>query len=135
MRIKEECKEQLTDTRIKCEEYKRKIIFINSSRMIVNKIRVDGCQIIDGIKCDFLVTYDRTENFIELKGENIKHALDQIIRTISILGNNNCYNRNSYIISSRSPLSAADIQNHRLQFKRKYKSSLIVKNSNLEVRI
>jgi hypothetical protein len=135
MVIKKECIKQLTDTRIKCEENKRKIIFLNSSRIKVKKIRVDGCQIIDGVKCDFLVTYNKTENFIELKGEDIKHALAQLIRTISILGSKNCQNRNSFIISSRSPLTSAEIQNHRLLFKRKHSSTLIVKNRNLEVEI
>lgn len=135
MTIKDDCITKLTDSRIKCEENKRKIIFYNPSRMNVNKIRVDGCQIIEGVKCDFLVTYNKAENFIELKGEDIKHALSQLIRSITILGEKNCQNRNSFIISSRSPLTSAEIQNHRLQFKRKLNSTLVVKNGSLVVEI
>ncbi len=135
MKLKDECIQILGSTRIKCEENKRKIIFLNPQRKNVKKIRVDGCQIVDGVRCDFLVTYTQTENFIELKGEDIKHAFDQIIRTIMILGDKRCRKRNSYIISSRSPLSSPEIQNKQLLFKRKYQSTLIVKNESLEVEI
>ena len=135
MKIKKKCVEKLTDSRIKCEENKRKIVFINSNRKTINRIKVDNCQIIDGVKCDFLVTYEKIENFIELKGENIKHAFAQIIRTITMLGNKNLQNRNSYIISSRSPLSSTEIQNQRIKFKRKYNSTLIIKNGSIEIEI
>lgn len=135
MKIKKKCMLQLTDSRIKCEENKRKIVFFNPTRKKINKIIVDGCQITDGVKCDFLVTYDNSENFIELKGEDIKHAFAQLIRTISLLGDKNYHNRNSYIISSRSPLTSAEIQNQRLKFKRNQNSNLIVKNGSLEIEI
>lgn len=133
MEIKKKCIESSTDSKIKCEENKRKIIFDNRRREIVEKIIVDGCQITEGIRCDFLVRHKKREFFVELKGEDIKHAFDQLKNTIGIIGSNDCIERNCYIISSRSPLASAEIQNIRLQFIRKYKSQLIVKNNSFEV--
>jgi len=133
--MKSKCILRLTDTRIKCEEKKRKIVFYNPSRISVSKIIVDGCQITKGVRCDFLVTYGETENFIELKGEDIRHAFEQLIATINVLGDENCVNRNSYIISSRCPLTSPEIQNKKLLFKKKYNSNLIIKNKSIEVEI
>ena len=50
MKIKENCVEVLKTAKIVCEENKRKVTFINSSNIAVTKIRVDGCQITDGVK-------------------------------------------------------------------------------------
>jgi len=135
MKIKEKCIEVLKTTKIVCEENKRKVTFINSSNISVTKMRVDGCQIIDGGKCDFLVFYDDKEHFIELKGSDINHAIKQLIRTIETLGSKDCKKRISYIISSRSPLSAAEIQVNRIKFRKKLNSDLIVKNRQYETLI
>ena len=131
--MKQECIEKNRNSHIKCEENKRKIIFINKKKILVEKIIVDNCAITQGVRCDFLVKYLDLENFIELKGEDLKHAFEQIQRSIKILSSNKKIV--SYIITSRSPLSAAEIQNKRLQFKRKLNSELIVKNNSIEVEI
>lgn len=68
MEIKKECTLSSTDSKIKCEENKRKIIFNNKNRYRVEKIIVDGCQITSGIRCDFLVKHEQKEFFVELKG-------------------------------------------------------------------
>ncbi len=135
MEIRQDCIEILNSKRIVCEENKRRITFINFSNFDVSKIRVDGCQIIDGIKCDFLIKFNSNERFIELKGSDVNHAIKQLMTTIKILGNCTCVNRISYIISSRCPISAADIQVYRLKFRKNYNSRLIVKNNNFEEKI
>jgi hypothetical protein len=132
MEFKKECTLSTTDSKIKCEENKRKIIFNNNNRFKVDKILVDNCQITSGVRCDFLVKLDKREYFIELKGEDIKHAFEQLTRSISILGSVECQLRKCFIISSRSPLASPQIQNVRLQFKKKYNSDLIVKNKSFE---
>ncbi|WP_461641383.1 hypothetical protein [Labilibaculum euxinus] len=132
MEIKKECTLSTTDSKIKCEENKRKIIFINKNRDNVDKITVDDCQITSGLRCDYLVKHAKKEYFVELKGEDIKHAFQQLARSISILGSDDCQLRKCFVISSRSPLASAQIQNVRLQFKRKYSSDLIVKNISFE---
>ncbi len=135
MEYKDKCSLLSTDSKIKCEENKRKIIFNNSKRESVRKITVDGCQITDGLRCDYLIAHNINEYFIELKGEDIKHAFEQLKNSINILGAKDCVKRICFVISSRSPLISAEIQNIRIQFKRKYKSDLIVKNNNFEVEL
>jgi len=134
MEFKVNCVDETNNSQIKCEENKRKIIFINRLNILVKRIKVDNCQITDGLRCDYLVVYKTFENFIELKGENIKHAFKQLEQTIKLLGNNK-NDRKSYIISSRSPLASPEIQNQRLLFKRRFNSELIVKNKSLTVDI
>jgi len=129
-----DCIEIKTDKKIKCEENHRKIIFNNPNRIKVKKILVDNCQITSGKRCDYLVIYQSIENFIELKGSDISIVFKQLKETIKVLGNDS-FQRNSYIISSRSPLSSPQIQNERLKFKRKYKSKLIIKNNEIKINI
>ena len=135
MEIKEECVEVLNTSKIVCEENKRKIVFNNLSNSNISKIKVDGCQITEGIRCDYLITFNNDEHFVELKGKDVTHAFKQLIRTINLLKNSSCTNRVSYVISSRSPLTSPEIQVQRLKFIKKYQSKLIVKNSNYQVSI
>ena len=132
MEIKKNCTLSTTDSKIKCEENKRKIIFNNKNRVSAEKITVDNCQITSGVRCDYLVRHEKKEYFVELKGEDIKHAFEQLARSITLLGSDDCQLRKSFIISSRSPLASAQIQNIRLKFKKKYSSDLIVKNNSFE---
>ncbi len=134
MKFKDKCIEKLVGKAIVCEEKKRKIIFYNPNRWEFLKIKVDDCQIKEGIRCDCLVIYKDVENFIELKGSDIRHAVKQIEQSIKILGSKNCNTRKSFIVSSRNPLSSTEIQGYQIRFKRKYKSDLIIKNNIIEVR-
>ncbi len=135
MKIKEICIEKVKDKKIVCEENKRKITFLNPSKIDVEKIIVDGCLIVNGLKCDFLVRHDKYEHFIELKGSDINHAFKQLSRTITLLGKESCPKRICYVISSRSPLSAAEIQVLRIKFRKKFNSDLIVKNGSFQTEI
>lgn len=135
MTIKKKCVQTLSTSKIKCAEDRRKIIFNNRAHHKVDRIIVDNCQITDGIRCDFLVKHNKNEYFVELKGEDIKHAFEQLKRSILILGSDDCIKRYSYVISSRSPLASAQIQNIRLLFMKKHKSMLVVKNNSFEVNL
>ena len=81
-----------------------------------------------------MVNFGKIQNFIELKGKNIKHAIEQLKRSIKILGQKDnqimCY-----IISSRSPVSSAEILNLKLSLKREFKADLKIKNDKIEVKI
>ncbi len=135
MKIKKKCEEILNISRIVCEENKRKITFINSLKKDITRVKVDGCQIIDGLKCDFLIKYNDNEHFIELKGSDVKHAIKQLTRTIKELGQNKCKKRTSYVICSRSPLSSPEIQNRRIKFRKNLKSDLIVQKNKLHIKV
>ena len=57
------------DSQIKFEENKRKIIFLNPSNHRYKKVKVDGCAIKTGQKCDdLLISQDEhEEHFVESK--------------------------------------------------------------------
>lgn len=135
MEIKENCLSRSNDTKIKCEEKSRKIVFTNTKKLTVDKILVDGCQITDGSRFDYLIKLENREYFVELKGQDLRHAFEQLKNSITLLGQSTCLDRSSYVISSRSPLASSEIQVARLRFLRYYKSDLIVKNNNLKVNL
>ena len=95
------------DSQIKFEENKRKIIFLNPSNHRYKKVKVDGCAIKTGQKCDdLLISQDEhEEHFVELKGVDIMHAIDQLEQTILKIGEFDD-NRHSYM----SPLEK--VPNH-----------------------
>ncbi len=134
MELKYECIHKTNDKQIVCAENKRKIIFFNNRGIYVEKILIDGCQITEGKRCDYLVVYDKRQNFIELKGNKLDSALEQLERTIKLIGINDYY-KYAYVVSSRSPLSSAEIQNKKLTFKRKFNTTLEVKNNIIQVEI
>ena len=88
MTIKNECYETSKSAKIVCKENSNKVVFINTKKLNVDKITVDGCQITSGKRCDFLVKYSNTEHYIELKGHDIKHAFEQLTETIKQLKEN-----------------------------------------------
>ncbi len=134
MNLNQECIEKTNDKKIVCKEKKQIIIFYNDQRKDVLKIRVDGCQITVGKKCDYLVEHDTIQNYIELKGKNLSYAFLQLEETIKQLKKEE-YIIKSFIVSSYSPLSSVQIQQKKLYFKKKLKSELTVKNNKIEVSI
>ena len=74
---------------INIEENKRKYIGKNINNEEFALYRIDGCVIIDGQRCDFLLlNCDENElvaYFIELKGADLLHAIRQIDTTINLL--------------------------------------------------
>lgn len=113
------------------KEQRSLLNLINTDEVDSTKVDVDGCEIDDdGIKCDYLHIAKGIEMYIELKGQDIPHALKQIERTINLLSSNaKTQVKISYIICTRSPLSSTEIQSYDREFRRKYNSKLIVKSS------
>lgn len=135
-RFNPDCFEKTNNSKIVFEEKRSKITFNNTHRISLCRVKVDGCQITDGIRCDFLLVEDEKEHYIELKGEDVTHAVDQIGQSILQLSVNPKNARKaSYIISSRSPLSSPEIQILKAKFRRDFNSDLIIKNRILEVEI
>ena len=129
------CIEETTDSHIKFEENKRKIIFLNPDRRCYLRVQVDGCAITDGIKCDKMLLSDdeHDERYVELKGIDVMHAIDQLETTIIRLGEFD-ENRHSYVICTNvAPAYTTEIQRKQVYFKRRYKSELIVREKQLTV--
>lgn len=128
--MKAKCTSTNSNKLVVFEENKSKLTIENKHRVEASKIKVDGCQITDGLRCDFLYIINGLEVFIELKGQDLDHALKQIKTTIEQLSNEpKTHPKISFIICTRVPLSSTKIQNLRLKFKRDYSSDLVVQSS------
>ncbi len=139
MIFKEEC----------CKLLKRKIILIddknsksksivylkNSKEQSILKIEIDKCQFKnkDHLSCDWLVIEKdngNIENFIELKGKDLDHGLDQLIKTIELCSENaKNHPKRSIVVTSRSPKNSPEINAHRRRFRDRFCSELIVQKS------
>lgn len=98
---------------------------INDKQRKIEKHRVDGCRIIDGDKCDWLAidVESSKEIYIELKGKNIKHAIEQLCTTVDKLSPNKTSKKLAYAMLTRCPISAQKIQ---IEQKKVLKSHQIV---------
>lgn len=130
------CTTETTDRILVLEENKRKCIFSNPQNHILTRVVVDGCQITKGIKCDFLVLdHEENEYFVELKGKDIPHALEQLESTIKQLSGTKNILKMAIIVTSRYPSNDTSIQRAKVFFKKKYKVDLISKNVRMDILI
>ncbi|EKJ92836.1 hypothetical protein QR305_01563 [Bacteroides finegoldii] len=68
--FKQTCTREMTDKILVVKENKCKCIFLNPDQHLLTKIKVDGCQITEGIRCDYLILdHCHNEYFVELKGK------------------------------------------------------------------
>lgn len=113
------------------QEMRSKLTLENIDNIESVSVKVDGCEINDdSIRCDFMHIAKEIEFYIELKGQDLEHALEQIKATINRLSSNvKKGNKISYIICTRSPMSSSEIQNHKLEFRKKFNSKLEIKSS------
>lgn len=111
----------------------------NNQGFKFRKIIVDGCVITDKNypgekKCDFLLTISDhpqcKEYYIELKGSDIKHAVEQIYSTIRKLSSvPSTQMKKGYIICNKSPMSSTKIQSFQAQARKQFNLVLIVRCS------
>lgn len=70
--FKQACTWEVTDKLLVVKENKCKCVFSNPNQHLLTKIKVDGCQITDGIRCDYLILdHCHNEYFVELKGKDL----------------------------------------------------------------
>jgi len=82
-RFNERCVNYTNDSNIAFSENKRSIVFHNPKRFGYYKVRIDGCVITEGNRCDdFLFGDDPYDRYIELKGSDIPQAIKQIKQSI-----------------------------------------------------
>lgn len=133
----EACVLEVDDSQIKFEENKRKIIFFNPERHAYKKVDVDGCIIKEGVRCDkLLLSADECEErYVELKGTDVTHAIEQLEATINRLGEHN-ENRHAYVICTNvAPAIESRIQLKMKLFKSKDNSELKIQGKQLSVRL
>lgn len=130
--------EDTTDQRIiVLEENRRRVIMRNPRRARIRRVLVDGCAILEGKRCDYLIIgSNNTEYFVELKGCDIEHAVSQLETTIKKLGEQTkTIKRYSIVVSSRCPMLTPRIQKLKLYFTKNLMSTLIIKCNWLEIDI
>jgi len=106
------------------QENKSKYVLKNPNRIEVCKIQVDDCVINsnDESKCDFLFLACETDKafFVELKGRDLTHAIDQIDHSIDVL----ISQLENFAINARVVLSKAQTPDLRTSKYVKFKSKI-----------
>lgn len=132
-----DCTTITTDPRIVCKEPKAKsrMYFDNPSRAEVIVVEVDGCQLLqkDGRKCDYLLIAFDKEHFVELKGSDLKGAMDQLRASIAILSQDPRKRKKfAFVKCTKVGISETIRQNWKEEFRREYNATLKIKSSDLE---
>ncbi|MCE2705660.1 MAG: hypothetical protein LW807_01095 [Proteobacteria bacterium] len=125
-----------TSNSTSCEENKRQFKIIETSpedRRYLIKIKVDGCMYTDKDmtkRCDYIFELqDKFSCFIELKGKDIKHAVEQLessLKNIAVQGK-----KYAFVVSSQVPKISIS-QKTILSFKKKYNAKFEIKNTRME---
>ena len=126
-----------TDSIIKFQELRSIIRFHNSQRSLYKKVKVDGSALHEGAKCDNMLCSadEHEERYIELKGSDIPHAIVQLRTTILKLGEHDG-NRHSYVVCTKvAPRITTAIQKAKVEFRKRLKSDLQIKETPLDVQL
>ncbi|PPK72300.1 hypothetical protein B0F88_10493 [Methylobacter tundripaludum] len=142
------CATQSSNEIITAEEHKRKLIIRNEHGKIIRKIKVDGCLIAKtdpSLRCDYMFEIDESETtviakviYLELKGEGVKHAYDQLVATMErFLNEHRGCKKECYIVSSKVPRLTTSVQQLTAKMKnnKKVSAKLTVKNNQAEIHI
>ncbi len=136
--MKTECITERTDSLIVLKDSKggrSKMTFINSKNELVKEVEVDGCEITEGKKCDFLILHPKKvkkktvndEYFVELKGRKVKYACEQLEASIRKLSDNPTQKpKHAIVICTKNPLSSSQGQKLKIQFKKTLNAKLII---------
>lgn len=131
MRSFPECEQYRSDTKIVLQENKSKIIFFNPNKEQIREIKVDGCVIKDNetLRCDYvLIPQEDVEIYVELKGSDIYHAVEQLESTIKSLSDDvKKKQKLCFVVSTRVPKQTTSIQQLQIKFKTKFNASFRVK--------
>jgi hypothetical protein len=138
--FKKECVQETQEKNIKFEENRKSILFKNANNRTFIKVQVDGCQIIEGERCDNLLVNveNGDEYFIELKGTDVGHALQQLDRSLEILSDKSDKNKkvSVFIISANvSPKLSTKIQTYKKKWERIYNTAFKIQERRLEVEV
>lgn len=132
-KIAPKCIECKSDKHIKFEENKSKVTFHNPLQKKYECITVDGCAITDGTRCDYLLRRDEEEleYFIELKGCDVGHAIDQLRASIKLLSCNAAKKaKTAFVISTKPyPLTNPTVQLAIKEFRTKFNAQLVIKRT------
>lgn len=135
--VPDSCVRKTTDSIIKFQELRSIIRFHNFQRSLYKKVKVDRGALHEGAKCDNMLCSadEHEERYIELKGSDIPHAIVQLRTTILKLGEHDG-NRHSYVVCTKvAPRITTAIQKAKVEFRKRLKSDLQIKETPLDVQL
>ena len=140
------CNTTTTNKIISVSENKRTFRVKNDSVFTINEVEVDGCYKTTGAKCDYLfevISKDTKTNvetvtivfYVELKGSDINHAIEQLEATIQhCLSEHKSVNKKEcYIVASKFPSAGTSSQILKKKFLKKHKIQLFIDTKIKEV--
>lgn len=134
------CTTVVKASKVVVKEHKSSFQLGNTGRLKIEKIQVDGCLIDDAReRCDWLLV-NREEKkralYVELKGADIGKAIRQLEATLGYTEADfpQC-KRECYVVSTRVPKHGPSVHRRILDFYKKNKASLTVKNVRAVVEI
>ena len=111
----DECSEVRTAPRLSVKERKSTLVIDNPRNIEILRVKVDGCLPIETAKCDYLFEIPELARayYVELKGRDVKHALEQILATVRhhfFATRHANYEKRGIIVSSRVPTITPGVQ-------------------------
>lgn len=120
-----DCRQLRANKIIVVEENKKKFTVNNPDKKEVYQVEVDGCLIPkEALKCDYLFEINNPISavfYIELKGNDVKHAYEQLIATVEFCKSKHQTTiRECHIVHSSSPKISSTTQILKKRLKDKY---------------
>ncbi len=134
------CSRKRVDSIVAVEERKRKFIIRNTKRREIYQVTVDGCFPISSIKCDYLFEVPELNKvfYVELKGSDVNHALEQLMATMQyqfFSSKHTSCEKNCIVVSSRVPQMDPSIQRLIKKCRTQFRATLIIKNQKFEISV
>jgi hypothetical protein len=97
------------------------LYLLNPRGRRIEKVQVDDCAITEGPRCDWLVLLNdmisHEEIYVELKGSDIHHAVEQLTTTIEKLSENSRrLGKRCFVVFTRNPLATTEVQRLKVNF-------------------
>ena len=113
---------------------------VNGNAETIFRIQVDHCLEFPGTHCDWLLLFEKAipDFYIELKGSDVEHAFEQLRNSIDHIEHDfmgvpgRRRQKRCYVVATKVPLAASNIQKVQKEFSRNYQATLIVKKTPLE---
>lgn len=124
-----ECVETTRAIRIRVAEHASVAVFLNPTRTLIRKIRIDECVIRAGIRCDWVLSKaDCVDVLVELKGADVNHAVDQLLKTIEVWRDHPLRGKNTklaaLVVCSQYPRVDTRIQRAKMTFASRFRTPL-----------
>ena len=132
------CSTETTDSKVVVQENRSRFEVVNSERLQLRKVEVDGCLIAkDKEKCDWIIEVNsdiKKAFYIELKGCDVDKAISQLTSTlVHTKERYKTYKKECFAVTTRIPKHGASIRKKCIDFHRRTNTTLSIKNLNTSI--